>query len=107
MKVFDATLQIEQPDDRLIPGMTVSCEIIVERVPEAITLPLEALFREGDKTVVYVRDGSRFHARTIVAGMESGNDVLISEGIEVGEEVALVDPTPSGDTQSSKEDGGS
>ena len=41
-----------------MPGMTVSTEIIVERIPDILYVPIDALFIREGHSVVYVRDGN-------------------------------------------------
>jgi multidrug resistance efflux pump len=39
---FDLELSIDQPDQRLRPGMTAQAAVILERIPNAITIPAQA-----------------------------------------------------------------
>lgn len=93
VKVFDSTILLEENDEKLMPGMTVSCEIIVGRVPETLFIPLEALFIKDRENVVYVQNGSDFEERKVETGIESDNYVIITEGLKEGERIALIDPT--------------
>jgi HlyD family secretion protein len=93
VKVFDATILLNENDEKLMPGMTVSCEIIVDRVPEVLFIPLEALFIKDGKNVVYVQNGSDFEPRKVETGIESDNYALITGGLKEDDRVALTDPT--------------
>lgn len=93
VKVFDVTAEIEGQDDRLMPGMTVSCEIVVERVPDVLFVPLDAVFRQEGKTVAYVRNGRGFDAREVALGSEGNDKAIVKDGLSEGDEVALMDPT--------------
>lgn len=93
VKVFDSTILLDENDEKLMPGMTVSCEIIVGRVPEALFIPLETLFIKDRENVVYVQNGSDFEERKVETGIESDNYVIITEGLKEGERIALIDPT--------------
>ena len=73
--------------------MTVSCEIVVNRVADTLFIPLDALFNKDGESVVYVQNGSGFDLRKVEAGIENDNYVIINKGLEEGERVALVDPT--------------
>ena len=92
VKVFETKVLIKDHDEKLLPGMTVSCEIIIERVPDVVFVPLEALFSENDETFIYVKKGRGFDKRKVLTGMENDNYVVIKDGLEKGEEVALSDP---------------
>ena len=51
-----ATVQLDTPSRTLIPGGLVSVKIITERVNNIISLPIEALQREGPSAFVWVLD---------------------------------------------------
>lgn len=103
VKVFDTTILLEGHDQQLMPGMTVSAEVIVERIPDVLFVPLEALFTREGASIVYVRKGGEYEARSVTPGRENDDYVIITEGIEEGEDVALFDPTLSpGDTPGDK-----
>ncbi len=93
VKVFDTIILLDDGDDKLMPGMTVNCEIIVNRLPDTLFVPLEALFIKDGEKIVYLRNGTGFEPRKIVTGAESNNYVIIVEGLAEGDQVALVDPT--------------
>jgi HlyD family secretion protein len=94
-KNFDLTVQLDQTDPRLRPGMSANARVAVATVPGSILIPASASFQKGGKTVAYVRRGSRFEERSIDVSRR-GRDVLaVSRGLAVGEQVALKDPTLS------------
>ncbi|MFH1070015.1 MAG: efflux RND transporter periplasmic adaptor subunit [Candidatus Glassbacteria bacterium] len=93
VKVFDTIILIDGMDDRLMPGMTVSCEIYVGRIPDTLFIPVDALFYKEGRSVVYVMNGSGFEEREVRTGDESEDYVVIAGGLEEGERVALRDPT--------------
>jgi HlyD family secretion protein len=90
---FDVRIALLQTDARLKPGITAHVTVIVDRVPDAIAIPVQASFqREGD-TLAYVWDGSKFRERIIEVGRRSGDRILVSKGLRPGDRVALKDPT--------------
>lgn len=90
---FNLDLAIDRGDPRLRPGMTVQITVIVDRVPNAITIPAQASFLKSGRTVAYVWRGSNFEERTIQVERRSRDRVLISTGLLPGDRVALKDPT--------------
>ena len=99
VKVFDVTAELEGQDERLMPGMTVSCEIVVEQFPDTLFVSLDAVFTRDGATVVFLKDGRGFKTRKVVLGAE--NHVIVASGLEVGDRVALADPTALVGTQGS------
>ena len=82
-----------QLDILLRPGLLADVEIIVERIPDAIHIPVQAVFERDGKPVVYVKQGERFVVREIKPLKRSESTMVIAEGLQEGEIVALADPT--------------
>lgn len=93
VKVFDVTIVLDENDARLMPGMTVSCEIIVDRIKNIISIPMEAVFEKEGKKLVYVKKGGAFEPRQVTVGQDNSDFIIINKGLEENEQVALVDPT--------------
>jgi multidrug resistance efflux pump len=90
---FDLEISLDQADQRLKPGMTVQVTVIVDRFPEAITIPAQASFLRSGQTVAEVWDGSKFQERVIQVERRSRDRILISSGLRPGDTVALKDPS--------------
>jgi HlyD family secretion protein len=90
---FDLEIAFNETDPRLKPGMTVQVTVIVDRVPDAITIPAQASFIKSGQTVAYVWNGSAFQERAIQIERRSRDRVLISSGLKPDDLVALKDPT--------------
>ena len=95
-KNFDLEISVDQADPRFRPGMTVQVTIILERVPNAITIPAQASFLKSGQTVAYLWDGSKFKEQKIQVERTSRDNVLVSQGLKPGDLVALQDPSGSG-----------
>lgn len=90
---FNLEIALDQSDSRLKPGMTAQLTVVVDRIPNAITLPTQALFQKSGQNVAYVWTGTHFEERPIDVGKRSGDRILIAKGLRSGERVALKDPT--------------
>lgn len=89
---FDLEVALDQADPRLKPGMAVQLTVVVGRVPDALTIPVQASFQRSGQTVAYVWAGSRFQERVIEVGRRSGDRILVEKGLRPGDRVALKDP---------------
>ncbi len=94
-KVFDVTVRIEGDDPMLRPGMSATAKIIVDKIPDQLWVPIEAVFDKGGKMVVYAGDNGGFSEQTVELGARNDNFVVIKSGLKSGDRVALVDPTAS------------
>ena len=91
MKIFDCIVTIDGTDLTLRPGMTAQTSIITHYQPEAVVVPLDAIFRQEDRTLVFTV-GKGIEEVDVVLGPENGNYVIIEEGLSAGVRVALRDP---------------
>ena len=90
---FNLVITLDQADARLKPGMTAQLTVVVDRVPDALTIPVEASFQKSGQTVAYVWQGSKFQERVIEVGRRSRDRILVAKGLSAGDRVALKDPT--------------
>ena len=90
---FNLVIALDQGDARLKPGMTTQLTVVVDRVPNALTIPVEASFQKSGHNVAYVWQGSKFEERVIDVGRRSRDRILVAKGLNPGERVALKDPT--------------
>lgn len=84
--------QDNQLDVLLRPGLLADVEIIVEKIPNAIHVPAQAVFQRDNKMVVYVKEGGKFVPREIHIKKRSENVFVIESGVAAGDEVAMADP---------------
>jgi multidrug resistance efflux pump len=77
----------------LRPGLLADVEIIVEKIPNAIYIPVQAVFEKDGKPVVYVKKENIFEPRLVKPLKRSESTMVIAEGLQAGEVVALADPT--------------
>ena len=101
-----------QLDVLLRPGLLADVEIIVEKIPNAINIPAQAVFEKDGKQIVYVKTGSRWEERAIKPAKRTESTMVIAEGVKPGEVIALADPNEKpGDKKkkdnASKDAGGS
>jgi HlyD family secretion protein len=90
---FVLEIALDQTDSRFKPGISGQVTVIVERVPNAITIPAQAMFQKSGQNVAYVWRGTDFEERVIDISRRSGDKIMIAKGVSAGEQVALRDPT--------------
>jgi HlyD family secretion protein len=90
---FDLSIALDQTDPRIRPGMTARVTVVVEKIPNVLTIPVQASFQKSGQTVAYVWAGSKFEERAIAIGRRSGDRILVVNGLRPDDRVALADPT--------------
>jgi len=91
-KLFPARGTLKNLDPRLRPGMSATAEIIIERQPGALMIPIRASFTHNGKPAVYVQKGKQFLIRNIEVGKRNEDDMVVTGGLREGEIVTLESP---------------
>jgi len=91
-KFFGVTVEINESEPRLRPGMTARVEIEVEERSRALFVPLEAVFEREGRTRCYLVEGGRLLAREVVLGPSNQDFVVVETGLRKGDRVALREP---------------
>ena len=91
VRVFEMVVDIIEQDERLYPGMSASVEVVIETVPEALTIPLGALRRRQDRTLVYRETEDGFEVVDVTPGADNGIEIVIEEGLSEGDVISLTD----------------
>lgn len=79
---------IDNPNLDLLPGTNVSTRILTEKVENTLTIPKEAVFRESDRTGVYLLVGDHIEWRNITQGINSVTRIEV-HGLKEGDLIAL------------------
>jgi len=91
---FRAHAPIAHPDSHLRPGMNGGMDIIISRIPDAISIPAKALFTHAGKPIVYlVTPGSSAYRIREVQVLARNPDEIAISGIPAAATVAIIDPT--------------
>jgi hypothetical protein len=85
---------LESRPDVLRPGMTADFEIMQGQMANALRITLQGVFRTPRGATVFVKQGSRFVARTVRLGRRNATDAAVLAGLKGGEEIALRRPPP-------------
>jgi hypothetical protein len=76
----------------LRPGLLADVEIIIEKIPNALHVPAQAIFDRGGKAVVYVQKGKHFEERPVQLVKRSETIQVLAGGVQPGETIAMADP---------------
>lgn len=103
---FYVTVNIPNPERKLRPGMSAEGEIILEEIPDALTIPKRAVQTVRNRAYVDVLqpDGSKETVR-VVLGPDDGVNQVIREGLEPRQTVVLPSRAPSSSNNQSGQSG--
>lgn len=92
VKVFPVEININGTDEKLLPGLTVSCRIILDKIENALYIPIEAVKNEGGKSFVYKKTAKGYEKVEIITDESNKNYIMIAKGLEENDRLALSDP---------------
>ncbi len=92
---FRAIGRFNDPDPRLRPGMNGQLDIIIQRIPNAISIPANALFTRLGRPTVYVDEKGAWTPTEVEVLARNPDEVAI-RGVIAGAKVALVEPDMQG-----------
>ena len=82
---YDVTIVLDGVDARVMGGMNVSGEIVVETAQDALLIPTDALQKRDGAYCVTMQDGS---TRAVSVGLVTRDQAQILSGLSEGERVA-------------------
>lgn len=91
-KNFSLEIALDESDPRLRPGMSAQLGIEIEHIRDALVIPSSAVFDRNGKPVVYVLHGRNFDERPIEVSRRSGSRIMVGQGLQHGDRIALKDP---------------
>ncbi|MBX9579976.1 MAG: efflux RND transporter periplasmic adaptor subunit [Gemmataceae bacterium] len=91
VKEYETYVSIDDlpADAGLRPGMSAEVKILVKTIPEALTVPVQAVTEVGGQHVCYVVSGDKVERREVTIGDANDQLVQVLEGISEGDRVAL------------------
>ena len=90
---FDLSLQLDDTDPRLRPGMTAQVLILGSKKSKALSVSRLAIFQKDGKQTAYLKKASGFEQVEIKVGAENESRAEILAGLREDDKVALIDPT--------------
>jgi multidrug efflux pump subunit AcrA (membrane-fusion protein) len=82
-------VQLQNSKEHLKPGSAVEVSMIVRSLPDALTIPAEALLTapDGTTTVMVAGNDGRAHQRDVKTGIREAGRVQVVNGLEAGERI--------------------
>ena len=86
-------------DERIRPGMNGTVEVVIKRIPDATIVPAKALFTRRGKPTIYAVSSDGFTPLEVEILARNTDEVAV-KGVSASSQVAMVDPTLEGATDS-------
>lgn len=89
VKEYKAYVAIDNPPADLRSGMTASVTIRCAEVPDALQVPVQAVYQHGDEFYCFVNNAGKWEARPIVPGPTNDKFFVIESGLNEGDRVSM------------------
>ena len=88
-KEYAAIVTILNPPEGIKTGLTAEARITVNRIPDALLLPTQAVFAYGDKMYAVTYKEGKWDKVEIKTGAANDKEVVVLEGLNEGDQVVL------------------
>ncbi len=87
-RTAEVRVEVPNPEGALRPGMTARVRVVLGRREGVVTVPVEAVVRQGGRAVVFVVEDGVARARPVATGLSDGLRVEV-QGVRAGERVVV------------------
>jgi len=95
VKFFEVIIDVDSCHDRMKPGLSANCDIILKQEKDTIFIPSLAIFGKDSTRVVYVMGKKEFRPVTVQTGTTGSSYTIITGGLKGDEIIALSEPPNS------------
>ncbi len=106
VKTYEVVVKLDEQVKGLDPNMTARVEMILGRVDDALIVPVDAVFQEGEVTKCFVVRGGQAAETEIEVGRSNRTEVEIVAGLKAGEQVLRFRPEEDAHSKGADEKNG-
>jgi multidrug efflux pump subunit AcrA (membrane-fusion protein) len=88
-KEYETLVTILNPPEGVKTGLTAEARIVVNEIPDALLLPMQAVFEYGGKMYAVTFKDGKWDKIEVKTGPANDKEVVILEGLKEGDEVVL------------------
>ncbi len=89
-RTMHTEIDVDNPDGTLVEGMYAETMLVLQEKDSALTVPIEAVKRNGSSGTVFVVDPSGVvEQRSITLGVDGGKRIEVLSGLKDGEQVVV------------------
>ena len=92
VKVFPVEILINETNKNLLPGLTVSCRILIDKLEDVLYIPLEALHTQTGEKFVYKKTSGGYEKTIIETGESNSDFIVVLSGLKEKDKIALINP---------------
>lgn len=89
VKEYATIVEIIDPPPTIRTGMTAEARIFVKQIPDALQVPIQAIYEHGGKTYCLVQKGGSMETREVTIGATNDKKATIVSGVDLNDNVVL------------------
>jgi multidrug efflux pump subunit AcrA (membrane-fusion protein) len=95
-KVFEVIVEVNEKDTTLLPSMTTVNEILIDKIQNKLSIPLECLHTEGKDNqklkFVFKKKGTKTIKQEVTTGIMNENEIVIESGLTKEDDILMTIP---------------
>jgi multidrug efflux pump subunit AcrA (membrane-fusion protein) len=88
VRTFVVLVVVNGAHPNLMPDLTASLDVQLDRTPGVLVVPRDALINEGEQTYVMVQRGGKFERQDVAVGAIGSTDAVVTSGLQEGVTIA-------------------
>src|SRR5579864_77946 len=84
VRVFTVLFAINGSDPKLLPDLSAAVDVQLDRQPDVLVAPRDAIVTENNRSYIQVKNGSGFERREVRLGAANDIEQVIVSGVEKG-----------------------
>ena len=84
MRTFQCIFSIRGSDPKLMPDLSAAVDVELERRPNALVAPRDAVLMEKGQAYIQVKSGLGFNKRRVTIGPRDDTEVVVESGLDAG-----------------------
>ncbi|HTL43783.1 MAG TPA: HlyD family efflux transporter periplasmic adaptor subunit [Vicinamibacterales bacterium] len=88
VRTFVVLVLVNGSHPNLMPDLTASLDVQLERTPGALVVPRDALVIDGEQAYAMVQRGGRFERQDVTVGTVGATEAIVSSGLQEGVTIA-------------------
>ena len=91
-RTMHTEVDIQNKDGLLVPGLYAEATVVLEKLDNALAVPLQAVDHDGDASMVdVVGPSGKIESRQVKLGLQTATDAAIVSGLNQGEMIVVSD----------------
>lgn len=87
LREYPVDVTLDQTPVDLKPGIGATVEVMVDRLPNVVAVPLDAVYTVGGDRYVFVKEGENARPVKVAVGQNNDTHIQITDGITMGQTV--------------------